>query len=295
MSKTDSPLKILLNEFSHDIAAWLLNCAVNHVKLLNVDLPGEDLSIDQAFQVQQADGQQVILHTEFQGRSSHKPMAWRMLSYISRLAEKYRLPVCSVVIYVGQGAGRTDTGEYQVAGHQKHNALTWHYQVIRLWELSAEALLASPSPGLWPLIGQSRIEQPEILFPQLLAKTKTLPDTATQARILSLVASLLDSQEMMDMLENAIENEPLLSNTPFLLKIRSQGREEGREEGRTENALDMLLDAIQFRFQPDADLSAQLKQRLQSVRDVERYKQLLHLTMSAETLQSLLEHLSKES
>ena len=53
--------------------------------------------VDQVFRVVLADGRQVILHIEFQGRRSYSPMPWRMLEYISRLAQTYRLELLSVV------------------------------------------------------------------------------------------------------------------------------------------------------------------------------------------------------
>src|SRR5215510_12823146 len=114
MASTDSPLKRPVSTFITDFAAWLLKIQVREARPLNIELPGETLAVDQVFHVVLADGRQVILHIEFQGRRSHPPMPWRMLEYISRLAGTYRLELLSVVFYVGRGAGADDTGHHQV-------------------------------------------------------------------------------------------------------------------------------------------------------------------------------------
>src|SRR5262245_50093038 len=148
MASTDSPLKRLVSTFITDFASWLLKAQVREVHPLNVERPGETLVVDQAFRVMLADGRQVVLHVEFQGRRSHPPMPWRMLEYIARLAERYHLELLSVVFYVGRGAGVDDTGRHQVQSPAGAVTLAWHYEVIRLWQMPAEDLLTLDRPAL---------------------------------------------------------------------------------------------------------------------------------------------------
>jgi len=49
-------------------------------------------------------------------------MPWRMVDYLGRIAEReldyrhlLRVPMCAAVLYVGDGAGVHDTGDYQIA------------------------------------------------------------------------------------------------------------------------------------------------------------------------------------
>ena len=79
MASTDSPFKRLVSTFITNFATWLLKAQVREARSLNIELPGETLAVDQVFRVVLADGPQVILHIEFQGRRSHPPMPWRML------------------------------------------------------------------------------------------------------------------------------------------------------------------------------------------------------------------------
>lgn len=132
MASTDSPLKRLVSTFIEDFATWLLRSEVQVAQPLNAELPAETQVADQVFHVTQQDGQDIILHLEFQGRRSHQPMRWRMLEYMTRLASTHRRDLYSVVLYVGQGAGLNDTGKHQVNGPAGIVTLSWQYEVIRL-------------------------------------------------------------------------------------------------------------------------------------------------------------------
>ena len=55
---------------------------------LNVELPAGVVRTDTVFRVTLADGRVILLHVEFQGRRSERPMPLRMLDYISRLTQQ---------------------------------------------------------------------------------------------------------------------------------------------------------------------------------------------------------------
>ena len=176
MADLDSPLKQLVSAFITDFATWLLHADVREAHPLNVELPGGMLTADQVFHVTLADGRALVLHIEFQGRSSHQPMEWRMLEYMVRLGYTHRLALWSVVLYVGHGAGSGDTGQYQLMGPDGTATLSWRYQVVRLWETPAEELLAMGRPALLALVGQTHIETPEALLPEVIARMHSVPD-----------------------------------------------------------------------------------------------------------------------
>jgi hypothetical protein len=121
-----------------------------------VEFPANPLCGDLLFEVLDMDGRLLLLHCELQGRASHKPMAYRELAYISQTAiREIPLPLGpgsprlhSVVLYIGEGVGRDDTGEYTVFGLGDAVALHWRYQPIRLWEIPAENLLQLEQPAL---------------------------------------------------------------------------------------------------------------------------------------------------
>jgi predicted transposase YdaD len=318
MAKTDNPLKQLVTAFIHDFATWLIGVEVQEAVPRPVELPTslDPIQSDQVFHVTLADGRTVILHIEFQARSTHKPMPLRVLDYMVRLSDVYRdMEIFHVVFYVGQGAGRHDTGEHQLFAPDGSVRLAWRYQVIRLWEMEAEQLLALGRPALLALVGQTRIARPDVVLPQVIETFKTVTDREQQYRLLSAFVTLISDEEVLTMVEKLLEDEELLIDTPFLRRLRQsreegieeglekgleKGREEGREEGieeglekglekgREEGALQMLrrtiLDTLQVRFSPPADQMETLTRALDQVGEEPPLRALFRAALQAEHL-----------
>ena len=207
MADLDSPLKQLVSAFITDFAAWLLHADVREAHPLNVELPGGTLVTDQLFLVTLADGRTHVLHIEFQGRVSHQPMKWRMLEYMARLASTHHLDVWSAVLYVGRGAGLDDTGSYQLTGPDGAVTLSWHYQVVRLWAMPAEELVAVGRPALLALVGQTHIERPDVLLPQIVTHIRNVSDAEMRGRLLTALVALISQEEMIAMVERLLEED----------------------------------------------------------------------------------------
>ena len=114
---------------------------------------------------------------EFQGRSSYRPMPFRVLEYMTRMTineEPYILHC--LVVYVGEGSHSNDTGTHQIDGLKDYPTLLWHYQVIHLWKMDARELLRLDRPVLLPLVGQMRMEDPEPIIAEVIARLKAIPD-----------------------------------------------------------------------------------------------------------------------
>ena len=298
MADTDSPLKQLVSAFITDFAAWLLQAEVRAAHPLNVELPAETLAADQVFQVTLTDGRTLVLHIEFQGRTSRAPMEWRMLEYIVRLAHTYRLDLWSVGIYVGRGAGAGDIGSYQVNGLDGTPTLAWRYHVIRLWQMRAEELLAMGRPALLALIGQTQIETPEAVLPDVVARLQSVPDPERRDRLLTALTALIPEEEMVAMVERMIDREELLLDTPFLRRIREEGRTEGRAEGRAEAALAArrrsILDVLVVRFDPPVSVYQQIERQLATITDEAHLAQLLAAAVRAESVADFQATMSQE-
>lgn len=239
MADTDSPLKVLVRDFAPDFAAWLLGvdpAAIVAVHPENIELPAGRIWFDTNLHVTLSNGQTPVLHIEFQGLRSERPMQWRMLDYMSRLAQQGSSPLCSAVIYVGDGAGIHDVGEYQVTCPDGSLALAWRYRVIRLWQMPAEELLALQRPALVPLLGQTRIAQPEQVLPVAVAAIGQVADYGQRVRLFDAFASLMRDEEVLTMAERLIEamDEGLLMDTPFLRRSREKGLAQGLSEGRAQ-------------------------------------------------------------
>ncbi len=278
MAKTDSPLKQFVTTFIGDFATWVLGSQVVEATTRTIELSRsqERLKSDQIFFVRLANGEEVILHIEFQGRSTARPMSLRMLEYITLLILEYpNKRIHSVVIYVGEGVGQKDTGVHQVPRADSRAVMQWHYDVLRLWEMDATDLLALGKPELLPLIGQTRIEKPEQVIPQLVQQLQQVQDAERRRNLIISLLALTDRKGIMEMVKQMIQEEGLLLDTPFLLEIRQEGREEGREEGieegREEGILSTLrtatLETLTTRFALSEEEIQQLKASLEARKD----------------------------
>jgi hypothetical protein len=145
---------------------------VRVVRPLNVEFPASPSRSDLLFEVIDAAGRLIYLHIELQGRRSHEPMPLRVVGYLVQVIRRdIGVPLDqdtphleSVVIYVGEGAGKGDTGEYRVEG-LSGVTLQWRYRPLRLWQMEAESLFGLGNPAFLALIGQTRLREPETILP----------------------------------------------------------------------------------------------------------------------------------
>ena len=171
--------------------------------------------------------------------------------------------------------------------------LSWQYEVIRLWQLPAENLIALDRPALWPLVGQTRIDQPEIILPAVVARIRSEPDLDMRSRLMTSLLALMSNEEMIQMVENLIEEDDgLLLDTPYLRRIREEGRQEGRQEERQES-LTMtrrhILQALAFRFTISEGDRQALAQQLETIVDAAQLEQLFTAAMQSASLDAFYE------
>jgi predicted transposase YdaD len=290
MTETDIPLKLLVREFTLDFAVWLLDVepeAIRRVRPLNVELPADALRSDTVFRVTLTDGRVTVLHIEFQGRRSERPMPLRMLDYLSRLAQRESAALCSAVLYVGRGAGADDDGAHRIECADGTPTLLWRYRVVRLWEMRAEELLALERPALLTLVGQTRIDEPGQVLPQVVEAIQGTPDEEKRVRMLMSLTSLMQDEEVLKMAEQlmrSIDQDPIL-DTPFLRRIRAQGREEGRKEGReegrkeglTKGLSEAILDILVARLEPPVQVYRRVERRLEDITEEDELRALLEI------------------
>ena len=294
MTDADIPLKILVHEFALDFAVWLLDVEpddVRRIRPLNIELPADALRSDTVFRVTLADGRVTVLHIEFQGRRSERPMPLRMLDYLGRLAQRESATLCSAVLYVGRGAGVDDDGVHHIECADGTTTLLWRYRVVRLWQMRAEELLALERPALLTLVGQTRIDEPEQVLPQVVDAIQETPDEEDRVRMLVALTSLMQDEEVLKMAEQLVRNisqDPIL-DTPFLRRIRAQGREEGREEGRregreegreeglTKGLSEAILDILVARLDPSVQVYRRIERRLDNITDEAELRALLEI------------------
>jgi len=298
MPETDNPLKRLFSDFSTDFAIWLLGDQVSSVRPTNIALlpSEEEIRADEVFDVTLTDGRILNLHIDFQGIRSHRPMRWRVLDYISRIAETYRRDVCSVVIYVGNGAGSDDKGQHQIKCSDGKVILSWRYRVIHLWKMKAEKLLKLNRPALLALIGQTQVDNPHKLLPQVVKRLRAVADDEMRGRLFTALLALMTDQEMIDMIDRMIARDNLLLDTPYIRRWREEGFKDGLDEG-LEKGLKKglkkgslitrrrtLLEVLASRFEPPFPLYQEIEEDLSTITNEKKLKTLLTTAVQSEDL-----------
>ena len=298
MTETDNPLKVLITQFAEVFAAWLLGREVVWIRPLNVEFPANPIRSDLLFKVLDKLGQTIYLHIEMQGRSSHQPMPYRELGYMSQtIMREIELPLGadtpqlhSVVLYVGEGAGRDDTGQYTIYGPDGRAKLYWEYEVIRLWQMSATELFDLGNPAFLALIGQTRLENPAAILPQALSSIRTIAEEDHRNRLLTALVSLLPTMEVIEMVEKMLEgSETLLLNTPYLQRMRRIAREEGREDA----IRDVIIKGIRRKFHPEPFRVEYLMRQLDQIHDLDLLQQILFSLLDATTLDEIANHIEQ--
>jgi len=296
MNATDNPLKRLVHTSIVDFAEWLLDAEVQDVQTANVELHinPEPIKADQLFWVTLADGSAVLLHIEFQARSTHKPMRFRMLDYIFRVVDSERdVRIHSVIFYIGDGVGAQDTGHHEIYGLNKQVTLSWHYDVIHLWKLTPEDLLALKRPGLLPLIGQTHLQNPDEVIPRVFEEIKAVPNQETRHRLLTELLVLLTDERIIDMVENLMEQDEWVLDTPYIRRMRRQteeavrnsleeGRQEGYTQGRREERRQSIMELMLLRYNPHAYDYLQVQDTLSHIWSNETLVDIFKAAASAE-------------
>lgn len=285
MGLFDTLLKHLIAADAPAFAAWLLDAEVAEVEPVTVELVPEPVRVDAAFRVTRSDGQQILLHVEFQGRTSRPPLPWRMLDYTARLAARERLPVHSVVLYIEPGAGAQDTGHHQHPGADGEPILIWRYQVVHLWRWSADDLLAIGRRELLPLVGLTRIGDPAQTLPRVVAAIRAEPDRERQFQLLRSLLDLLPDEELIAMAQRLISSEDIeeLKRFPYLWReylatIRQQRRVD-------------ILEALVARFDPPTSESRRIEQALAAIDDDARLDVLFRRAVLAPTFADFVQEI----
>jgi hypothetical protein len=280
MAETDDPLKRLFQTSIKDVAAWLLETEVIEAQTVNIELPGgEPVRADQLFRVVLASGRSALLHIEFQGRSSRKPMKWRMLDYITRVAEAERdSDLYSVVFYVGEGVGARDTGEYEVKAPDGSVTLHWKYRVVHLWKLRAEELLALDRPGLLPLVSQTQISNGEVILPTVIAQLKQVEDPEIKERLFVALLALADDRKVLTLIEQLLDREEFLLDSPYLQSIRTKGARLARQQD--------ILNIIVLRWNPPIIAYRELEKTITTIHDDELLDEVFVAAVQTDTLEN---------
>ena len=251
---------------------------------------------DMTFYVEFPD-EEAIWHIEAQtDESRHKPMPLRMLAYSSFLALEHEKNVYSTVLYFRPPAGQNDPGFYSY-GDAERGGVSFHYNVIRIYELAGEAFLDAEAIGLLPFTALMKPPpdlSAEAWVEKCIETTQSAAvDRETRATLLfglSLFGSLVHPSELFQ--DSTLE--AIMQESPFYEHVIERGKEQGIEQGiergiergAKETTIENIVLCLDTRF--EANTAATLKPTLAAIDDLPRLKQLLQAAIQTQSLETFM-------
>ncbi len=291
MAEFDTISKHLIQTYPDDFASFTLGR--EDIEVLAVidteQFTVEARQTDSLIRVR-IDGEEVLVHNEFQTTdSTNPPMPRRMAGYIGRAIEHHGLPIYSNVIYLRPNAGRRDLGYYvqERPGYQ----IAIQYRVIRLIEIEGERVLESGRSGLipfTPLMKPPEGMASDAWLQQCIYTARTRPIARSYradylAGMVALselvydfetISAIIFKEGIMDILRESSLFQSLTQQSREEAREEGfeQGREEGVEQGERKSTLEDILEVLEIQF--DMPESHPLSVRIAAIDDLQRLKQL---------------------
>ncbi len=200
---------------------------------------------------------------------------------------------------------------YEILDANGAPSLAWRYEALRLWQMEAKELLALGQPALLALTGLTRLREPERVLPKVMAKVQKVEDEIQRNRILTMLTSLIDDKEVLEMVEKILDPlDEYLMEFPYQKRIRQQAREEGREEGRKKGIetgieegiekgiltglREAILEAVALRFNPAALEYRRVNRQLEDLTKRESLQRLHAAAIQAEDMATFVSRLDEE-
>ena len=232
--------------------------------------------------------EEALIHTEFQTTDSTNPsMPRRMAGYIGRAIEHHGLPIYSNVIYLRPNAGQRDPGFYEQAllGYR----VVIQYNVIRLSEVEGQHVLDAEHSGLipfTPLMKPPEGMASDAWLHRCIHAARTRPIARSpRANYLAGMAVLSELVYEPETVSEIIIKEGLMDlirESSLIQYFKREGREEGFEQGQRKSTLEDILEVLEIRF--DLDEAHPLSDRIATIDDLQRLKQLLRTAIQVSNL-----------
>jgi hypothetical protein len=142
--------------------------------------------------------------------------------------------------------------------------------------MQAEEFVAVGRPALLALIGQTHIERPDVLLPQIVTHIRNVSDAEMRGRLLTALVALISQEEMIAMVERLLEEDGLLLDTPYLRRMRAEGALMARRQS--------ILDVLRLRFDPPVSVYQQFERYLDTITDEAQLEKLLAVAVRGENL-----------
>ena len=295
MAEFDTIAKHLIHTYPHDFARFALHQDdLEVLDVIDTEQPTvEAHRTDSLIRVRLADGEEALVHHEFQTTDSSPPMPQRMAGYIGRAIEQHGVPTYSNVIYLRPDAGRADPGYYLQERHG-YRVLV-QYQVIRLSVLDGQGTLDAGHSGLLPfapLMQRPVGVDTEAWLRQCVNRAQEVPmDETRKANYLADLAILSGLVYEYETIMTIIA-EATMYESSVVQYFTEKAIKQGIEQGGRERAIEDLLDVLEIRFGLAA--SDPLADRIGAIDDVQHLKQLFRAAIQVPSLEAFTDLLDAD-
>jgi predicted transposase YdaD len=243
--------------------------------VLNVDLSTVTTAADVVFGI--GDPLSRIVHLDAQsGASADKHLD--TLAYNSLLHRTYKVPVHSIVLLLRLQAQHPNlTGRVQYAARPGRCRMDFSYEVVRMWEVPVEKLLAGGLATL-PLAVLGKLPETLGLEAGLAAVIQQMVDRLEREappnqadRLLTAAFVLTGLRLPRAVAFQLFQGVRSMRESDTYQAILEEGRGEGRAEGRVDELHRMLLRQGRKRF---GDPDEETRQSLYAIQDPEHLEEL---------------------
>jgi predicted transposase YdaD len=255
MGKFDLSSKHIIHFYNQVWLEWLLKQPLSVESELSGDFQFIGRASDSLLQVYSQPVGRFLALTELE--FSPRPRTpTRLTAYAALAREKFNLPVFVTVIYFLPPPKDTQIEEKfhsDFLGQVAHQ----DFQVIRLWELDAQQVLALQNPALLPFVPLMQGGNSEPVLQECANRIRTQPNAEELETVLSMFAGYVMENQLINRILRSSSMIEILRQSPFYKQIlepqlieymKEQLRQEGRQEGQRQMLTTDLQRLLAFRF-----------------------------------------------
>ncbi len=253
----DTSFKAWIRAHPRDILPQLLP-GVTYVDTLDVEIVRSTMRADKVFKVIY-NGEEAILEIEFEsGTDSDLPS--RLLIYNAVLYKEHKLPVITIVVYpfrvtIAKSPLQVSLGDSSI--------LTFHFQVLPLFQLGAEQFVRKHIVCMYPLLPTMQSVNHEMIkqvMDELIALYRedevTLADQLVWMSLLLERTDTIPAQEKSEIERQLHMYDTLWEESPRIRQERAKARLRGAQE--------MFVNIISARFPALTELAKQQAEQANS-------------------------------
>lgn len=294
MGKVDLSSKSIIHFYNHVWLEWLLKQPLVVEAELSSDFQFIGRASDSLLQVYNPQDGHFLALTELEFNPKPRTPT-RLTAYAALAREKYNLPVFVTVIYFRPPPADTTIESVfhsDFRGQQAHQ----DFQVICLWELDAQQVLALQNPALLPFVPLMRGGNTGPMLQECADRIRTQPNADELEAILSMFASYVMEKELINHILRFSTMIEALRESPFFKDVLwPKFVEYERNLVHQEDTLKELHRILAFRFgtlvghlenqfqRLDLNALEQLQEAAYTVSSLADFEDLLTRLLAAQT------------